>query len=421
MKCVHLAVIVIRSSGNGDPYCKMNDAGRKPLRERITSVLLPWRKGTSKKGTYRKKGRTEFDVLRTHDFLRSVLQYSQDMIFITDVDGFLVSFNQGGERALGYIQQEIIGRHLKDSAQDPLVLQTLLESSRKQGSAVGMDFPFLHREGHAVYFNVSLIDLKNAEKKSIGTVGICHDITRWKKLEEDLIRVDRLAEMGRIAAGVAHEINNPLAVINEAAGWGAVVTKDAKGLEQEDREELGKIFEDIIEQTKRCRSRTKQVLGFARDSEPARKEIDIHELLKETVAFLKPELKYKKIDIVYEFADGPLILNSDPKQLEQIFVNLLTNAIYAIKEKGEDTGQISLRTAATEDKVEIHVSDSGTGMSDDVKAKIFDLFFTTKPSGKGTGLGLPICHNIVKKLGGEMTCESRAGEGTTFTIHIALS
>ncbi len=399
----------------------MSGAGRKSFADWLKIILSfgLWGRSTRKK--HGQKGRTEFDILRAHDFLRSVLQHSHDMIFVTDVHGFLISFNKGGEQALGYTQEEIVGTLLKDLAQDPEELLKLLEDSRKESSAVSMDFSFLHKEGHPVYFNISLIDLKNAEDKSIGTVGICHNITRWKKLEEDLVRVDRLAEMGRIAAGVAHEINNPLAVISEAAGWGAVVAKDAKGLGKEDQQELEKIFADVIEQTKRCRSRTKQVLGFARDSEPTKKEIDIHELLKETVAFLGPELKYKQIEILYQFTEGPLILKSDPKKLEQVFVNLLTNAIYAIKEKGEGKGEITLHTSASDSDAEIQVSDTGTGMSEEVQAKIFDLFFTTKPTGKGTGLGLPICHNIVKKLGGRMSCKSRLGEGTTFIIQIPLA
>ncbi len=399
----------------------MSGAGRKSFADWLKIILSfgLWGRSTRKK--HGQKGRTEFDILRAHDFLRSVLQHSHDMIFVTDVHGFLISFNKGGEQALGYTQEEIVGTLLKDLAQDPEELLKLLEDSRKESSAVSMDFSFLHKEGHPVYFNISLIDLKNAEDKSIGTVGICHNITRWKKLEEDLVRVDRLAEMGRIAAGVAHEINNPLAVISEAAGWGAVVAKDAKGLGKEDQQELEKIFADVIEQTKRCRSRTKQVLGFARDSEPTKKEIDIHELLKETVAFLGPELKYKQIEILYQFTEGPLILKSDPKKLEQVFVNLLTNAIYAIKEKGEGKGEITLHTSASDSDAEIQISDTGTGMSEEVQAKIFDLFFTTKPTGKGTGLGLPICHNIVKKLGGRMSCKSRLGEGTTFIIQIPLA
>jgi len=399
----------------------MNNSGRKSFIDMLKATFRPRLTGSSRRRRYREKGRTKFEIHQAHNFLRSILQHSHDMIFVTDVHGIIVSFNKGGEEALGYTRKELAGRHLRDFVQHPHELQKLLEDSRINSSTVSMDFPFLHKEGHSVYFNLSLIDLKNANGQSIGTIGVCRNITRWKSLQEDLIRVDRLAEMGRIAAAVAHEINNPLAVIGEAAGWGAAVARDADAIKQEDREELEKIFKDISKQTKRCRNRTQQILGFARDSEPAKREFDIHELLKGTVIFLQPEIKFKNIEIVYQFAEGPIILKSDPKMLEQVFVNLLTNAIYAIKEKGEAEGTIKLITNISEGKAEIKVSDSGTGMSDEVRKKIFDLFYTTKPRGKGTGLGLPISHNIVKKLGGEMICESRMGQGTTFTIWIPLS
>ncbi|MFZ0447840.1 MAG: ATP-binding protein [Desulfatiglandaceae bacterium] len=391
-----------------------NNFGRKSIGQRLKTIFL------SRPRKYGQLGETKFEIQQTRTLLRSVLQNSSDIIFVADLNGFLVSFNRGGEEVLGYEWQEIAGKPVSALAQDPEAFHKLFELSDQDGRAAATDFPFLHKTGQDVYCDISLANLKNADNQSIGTVGICRDVTSRKSLQEDLIRIDRLAEMGRIAAGVAHEINNPLAVINEAAGWGSVVTADAEGIKQEDKEELEKIFKDIVEQTKRCRSRTKQVLGFARDSEPTKKQFDIHELIRETVEFLDPELKYKQIDIVYEFADGPLILKSDPKQLEQVFVNLLTNAIYAIKEKGEGRGTIKLETSLSESEAQIQVSDSGTGMSEEVQKKIFDLFYTTKPRGKGTGLGLAICGNIIKKLSGEMRCRSLQGQGTTFSIRIPL-
>ncbi len=391
-----------------------NTFGRRSLGQRLKSIFL------SKSRKYGQLGETKFEIQQTRSLLHSVLQNSTDIIFAADLNGFLVSFNRGGETALGYEWLEIAGKPVRALARDPEAFDRLLEVSGQNGQAAASDFPFLRKTGQDVYCDVSLVNLKNADDQSIGTVGICRDVTSWKSLQEDLIRVDRLAEMGRIAASVAHEINNPLAVINEAAGWGAVVARDAEGMKQEDKEELEKVFKDIVEQTMRCRSRTKQVLGFARDSEPTKKEFDIHGLLRETVAFLDPELKYKQIDIVYELSDGPLVLNSDPKQLEQVFVNLLTNAIYAIKEKEEGHGTIKLRTSLSESAAEIQISDSGTGMSEEVRKKIFNLFYTTKPRGKGTGLGLAICGNIIKKLGGEIDCRSQQGHGTTFSIRIPL-
>lgn len=362
----------------------------------------------------------KIELHQTRNFLQSILQNSNDMIFATDVDGVVISFSKGGEELLGYSWKELAGRSITDIAQYPSHLDDLLRTSRQEGNITGMEFPFLHKEGHPLYFNISLINLTNAKGQSVGTVGVCRDITRWKTLQEDLVRVDRLAEIGRLSAAIAHEINNPLAVITEASGWGSTVLKGTEGLHQEDRTELKKAFEDIADQAQRCKVITQELLGFARDSEPARKECDLHEIIKKTVSFVQPELKFKPIQVVCQFPEDSLILESDPKMLEQVFVNLVTNAIHAIKEKGTGEGTVEITTTLSEAGVEIKVSDTGTGMSDEVRNRIFDLFFTTKPRGKGTGMGLPISHNIIKKLGGEITCESRLGEGTTFHIRIPL-
>lgn len=362
----------------------------------------------------------KIELHQTRNLLRSILQNSNDMIFAIDVDGVVISFSRGGEELLGYSWKELVGRPIRDITQYPSRLDDLLRTSREEGNITGMDFPFLDKEGHAVYFNISLINLTNAKGQSVGTVGVCRDITRWKTIQEDLVRVDRLAEIGRLSAAIAHEINNPLAVISEASGWGSTVVKGAEAMDREDRAELEKVFEDIAEQAQRCKAITRELLGFARDSEPARKECDLQEIIKKTVDFVQPELKFKPIQVVCQFPEDALILESDPKMLEQVFVNLVTNAIHAIKEKGTGEGTVEITTTLSEAGVEIRVSDTGTGMSDEVRNRIFDLFFTTKPHGKGTGLGLPISHNIIKKLGGEMTCESRLGEGTTFHIRIPL-
>jgi two-component system NtrC family sensor kinase len=160
------------------------------------------------------------------------------------------------------------------------------------------------------------------------------------------------------------------------------------------------------------------VLSYVRDSEPAQSSLDVHELLKQTVSFLNPELKFKDIEVVFDFMKGPFLLHSDKQMLEQVFVNLMSNAIYAVKEKGETGGQIVLKTSRDKSMVEIRVSDNGTGISEENQKQMYDLFFSTKPSGKGTGLGLPICQNIIKKLGGSFSFESETGEGTTFIVKL---
>ena len=358
------------------------------------------------------------ELHQTRGYLQCILQNSEDMIFAAEVGGMLISFSKGGEKVLGFSWEELIGSQVKELAEVPASFEQFLNTSQQEGRSVQSDIAFRHKEGGTVYCNVSLINLTNREGLRIGTVGVCRDITLWKQIQEDLVRIDRLAEIGRIAAGVAHEINNPLAVIGEAAGWAGMVVSDAKGLSLEDREELEKATKEITAQTKRCRGITHQLLGFVRDSELSKTEFDVHELVNETINFLRPEIKHSSIEIDTRFMPDSLQMNSDPKLLEQVIVNLMTNAIHAVREKHGDKGRIVIRTLKTDSEVEIRFEDNGAGIPMENQQKIFELFYSTKPPGKGTGLGLPICQNIVQKLGGKISCQSKAGVGTTFTIHI---
>lgn len=363
----------------------------------------------------------KIELHQTRGYLQCILQNSNDMIFATDVDGMIVSFSKGGEKVLGYAWDEVAGYYIETFSEDPKSFEKLMADSQEKGSAVRLEFPFKHKDGHTVYCDVSLINLTNTKGQRVGTVGVSRDITRWKKLQDDLIRIDRLAEIGRLAAGVAHEINNPLAIINEVTGWAEGIVQDAGGLSAQDREELAKAIKDIVEQTKRCRHITHQLLGFVREAAPEKREFDVHEVLNETIDFIKPELKYAPIEIVRKFSEKPLSIKSDPKMMEQVFVNLLTNAIHAINEKGRDQGRIEIRTGKTDSEVEISITDNGTGIAEENQDKVLKLFFTTKPPGKGTGLGLSICQNILKNLNGSLRFDSKPGLGTTFTVRIPFS
>jgi PAS domain S-box-containing protein len=363
----------------------------------------------------------KIELHQTRAYLHSILQNSNDMIFATEVSGILISFSTGGEKTLGYSLGEVIGRPVEDFVEDRDSFSAVLAACQEKGSVMAPDVFFRHKEGRRVHCHASFMSLTNREGKRVGTVGVCTDITQWKKLQDDLIQVDRLAEIGRIAAGVAHEMNNPLAVIGEASGWAGVVVGDAKGLNHNDREELDKAVKEITNQTRRCRGITHKLLDFVRDSPPTKVDLDVHELLKETISFLKPELKHAPIRIDLNFAEERLAVNSDQRLLEQVFVNFITNAIHAVLEKGGDNGRIEIRTRKTNSKVEISIEDNGTGIPEKDQGKIFDLFYTTKPPGKGTGLGLAISQNIVRNLGGLISFESKPGVGTTFTVQIPVS
>lgn len=363
----------------------------------------------------------KIELHQTRGYLQCILQNSQDMIFATETGGMLVSFSRGGEKLLGYSPAELIGTYIKDLAEDPESFERFFISSQDEGPTVQFDIPFRHKKGDTVLCNVSLINLMNREGQRVGTVGVCRDITMWKKIQEDLVQVDRLAEIGRIASGVAHEINNPLAIIAEASGWAGMVISDAKGLNPEDRKELEKAIKEISHQTGRCRSITHELLDFARGSAPELTEFDIHDILRESINFLRPELKHTSIEVDTQFIPGPLPIKSDPKLLEQVFVNFITNAIHAIRSKGNDKGCIRIKTLTTDSDVKISFEDNGVGITEENQKKIFQLFFSTKAPGKGTGLGLPISQNIIKKLGGTITLDSKPGVGTNLTVRLPLS
>ena len=360
----------------------------------------------------------EIEFHQARQYLQCILENSDDMIFATDVDGTLLSLSKGGERVLGYRSEEITGSFIKQFAVNPQEFEKLIRKFQDEGSPVRFELPFRHKNGHTVYCDVSLITLTNTNGQNVGVVGICRDMTSWKQLQEHLIRVDRLAEIGRIAAGIVHEINNPLAVISEIAGWTKVMVEDAKRLSKKAKKELTKSVNDIMEQTRRCRAVTHQLLGFSRDSAPEKTDVNLDELIRQTITFLQPELKYKDVEIVYNFETTPIHVSTDQKMLEQVLVNLVTNAIHAITDKPDGKGRIEFQIKEGDGHVEVAISDNGPGIKEEDREKIFNLFFTTKPSGIGTGLGLPICQNIMKKLGGEITFETEVGIGTTFRILI---
>jgi two-component system NtrC family sensor kinase len=361
----------------------------------------------------------KLDQAGTH--LETILDYSEDLIFAADADGILLFFSKGGEKILGYRREEVVGRPISELAADPPALEELMARSRKDPPTPRRELAFRHQDDHTVTCRASLINLKDRAGVSSGVLGICRETTIQKQLQEELIRIDRLAEIGRLASGIVHEINNPLAVISEISGWAGAVVSDAKGLNQEDRSELETAVKRIGEQTSRCRNITRRILGFARYTEPSKTSFDINELLQETMTFLGTELRHEQIEVDFRPQEDRLMLHSDPKMLEQVFVNLITNAIHAVKGKPSGTARIEVRTIQAGQRAEIVVSDNGIGIRPEDREKIFNLFYTTKPPGKGTGLGLPICRQIIIELGGNFEFESRVGKGTTFTIRMPLS
>jgi two-component system NtrC family sensor kinase len=228
----------------------------------------------------------------------------------------------------------------------------------------------------------------------------------------ELEHSQKLSSIGRLAAGVAHEINNPLMIINEDAGLMQDLLDDGEG--PKSFREFSDLAQSISQSVDRCREVTHRLLGFAHRLEPKLETLNLNSVLEEVVGFLETEARHRKIDIRKQYDDGLPTFFSDQGQLQQVFLNILTNAFAAVSEGGH----ITIKTFEEgRDSVAAIIQDNGVGMSEDTLKHIFEPFFTTKKE-YGTGLGLPITYGIVRKLGGDIKVQSREGKGTMFTIYL---
>jgi len=378
-------------------------------------------KNRIEKETARELLLSRFKLQETQEFLQNILRNSPNIIFTTDTGGKILSINNLVETTLGRSRKDLTGKPLASLAQDAELFSEFIQQAFQKGSAQVDEILFLQSDGTPLYFTVSLTAISDPEHKPTGLFGICRDITKRKRLQEELEHSERLAVIGRIVAGITHEINNPLAIINETALWMDELLEDIQCPSPEDQKEFKESIFRIIEQNKRCQAITRGLLGFARKSETTAVSVNLHKILEDTLFLLNYEIKYLPIRFEKHFApDLPEIL-SDHQLLEQVFVNLLTNAIYAIKEKHSNKGTITLTTELKDTTVSIHIEDTGIGIPEEKIGRIFELFYTSKPTGKGTGLGLALCNDIVKKLGGTISVKSQEGKGTIFSVHLPLN
>jgi two-component system NtrC family sensor kinase len=222
----------------------------------------------------------------------------------------------------------------------------------------------------------------------------------------------KLSSIGRLAAGVAHEINNPLSIISEKAGLMKDLLETRESFPEKERF-LG-LVDSIIKSVDRCRNITHRLLGFAKRMEVQIEPLDLNEVVKETLSFLDKEAVYRNMNIRLNLGENLPRIFSDRGQLQQVFLNILNNAFDAV----EDGGEVCIATWEPDmETVAVTIRDNGKGMSEEVLKRIFEPFFTTK-KGYGTGLGLSITYGIVRKLGGDIKVKSKEGEGTTFIVFL---
>lgn len=261
---------------------------------------------------------------------------------------------------------------------------------------------------------ISFNQMEDRLKDTLSSLELA--IKNLHEKQEELVEAEKLASLGRIAAGVAHEINNPLAIVNEKAGLIQDILEMSGDLQN--KEKFSNLTDGIIGSVNRCRTITHRLLGFARKMDVTIETMDLNESIREAKEFLGKEILFKSIRFEMNLMEGLPKINSDKGQLEQVFLNIMKNAIDAVEEGGLVTVSTGTKD---EDTVCVSIRDNGTGIPDDKLKQIFEPFFTTKGREKGTGLGLFVSYGIMKKLGGSIIVENGVDKGTTFIIDIPVS
>jgi PAS domain S-box-containing protein len=338
---------------------------------------------------------------------RRIFEVSKDMILVMGKDGIILELNPEGYAMLGLKRADSLnGKRLKDFFSDEKDWERIEKMMERNGFVTNVEIELKRSDGARMGSLVSgsLDASRPGQEETIHF--LVKDIEQRRMMEKQMAQADKLASIGQLSAGIAHEINNPLGVI---LGYSQLLLRNEKT--ETDRYNDLKTIEKHV---KNCKSIVEDLLNFARSSKPEIKTTRINEAADDVLNFILHHSKLDGIDIIrnYDEEAPPMLL--DEKKIRQVLINLLMNAGHAVGKKGS----ISLSTEyiRQDNKVAIKVADTGHGIEKKNLTRIFDPFFTTKPTGEGTGLGLSVSYGIVKSHGGEILVESEPGKGTLFTV-----
>ncbi|HET9553286.1 MAG TPA: ATP-binding protein [Anaeromyxobacteraceae bacterium] len=339
-------------------------------------------------------------------------RHSNDIVLVTDERQVLVEVNDRACQQLGFARDELVG-HPARELRDPATLGDFDARAAEElarGEAV-YETRLRRRDGSSFPVEVSSRVADLGARRFVHAV--VRDVTERRQLELQVHLADRMASVGTLAAGVAHEINNPLAFVLANLDFALVELERPGG----DGAEVGRALKEARDGAVRIREIVRDLKSFSRTGEADERPVDVRKVLQTAVGLAQHEIRHRA-RLAMELDEVPAVLGSEHR-LGQVFLNLLVNAAQSIRPGAADRNLVQARVATAEDgRVVAEITDSGGGIPEPLLPRIFDPFFTTKPvgGGAGAGLGLSICHGIVSAMGGEIRVRSEVGQGSTFTV-----
>jgi len=369
---------------------------------------------------------SEKGLRKSEEQYRQIVEATSDGIVKIDPAGQVVFANRRFAQMLGYQASELVGSSLfslmGEVAEGALRRSTQTRSSVKDA----VDLEFRHRTGREVAVSVAETLLLNEAGEDVGHLLVVRDVTERKKLQSQLMVSDRMASVGTLASGVAHEINNPLAAIIANLDYiseqrGRLLAADPAVRDFDSLlAEIAEPLEDSAEAARRIRLIVRDLKVFARSpEEEPRGPISVVKVLDSAVRMAWNELRHRA-RLVKDYQPVPAV-DVNEARLVQVFLNLLVNSAQALPEGSAEQNEVCISTRVAGDRVVVEVRDTGGGIHPSILGRIFDPFFTTKAVGVGTGLGLAICQRLVTDMGGELSVRSELGSGSTFRIALPVA
>ena len=347
------------------------------------------------------------ELQRERDFSGKILSNTQSFILVSDTAGLISYANRRWYEA-GFEQGELIGRPVLELAAPGCIraLSDALQATLQGGQVDNLELQILRGNGNSGQFSVNLSPMRDEQNNINSIVVVMTDITDSAELRGKLVHAEKMAAVGQLVSGVAHEVNNPLTAI---LGFADLLLENPE-LPDTARKDL----RVILQEAQRTKQIVQNLLSFARQMPPQRNPVQLNLILRRTIQLRAYDFASHGVDVIEHLDEGLPEIIGDAHQLQQVFLNILNNAYDAVHESGRPA-RIEIMTAKADNAVEVSFCDNGPGILN--PDRIFDPFFTTKEVGKGTGLGLSICYGIVKEHGGEILCHNNPdGQGATFIV-----